>query len=59
MFKNIFYNIFFIFLWFCDLVFAETNNIADAFLQAATHAPHPIQAAASMAKSASCLEINV
>jgi F0F1-type ATP synthase membrane subunit b/b' len=29
MFKNIFYNIFFIFLWFCDLVFAEINNIEE------------------------------
>ena len=29
MFKNISYNIFFIFLWFCDLVFAETNHIEE------------------------------
>ncbi len=34
---------------------AETNNIADEFLQAATHAPHPMQAAASNALSASIL----
>jgi hypothetical protein len=27
--------------------FAETNNSADEFLQAATHAPQPIQAAAA------------
>ncbi len=30
---------------------AETNSIADPFLQAATQAPHPIQAAASIAAS--------
>ena len=33
--------------------FAETNYIAAAFLQVATHAPHPIQVAASNALSAS------
>src|SRR5688572_18797646 len=32
--------------------FALTNNIADAFLQAATQAPQPIQAAESKASSA-------
>ena len=31
--------------------FAATNSIAEAFLQAATHAPQPIQAAASIARS--------
>ncbi len=31
---------------------AETNNMAEAFLQAATHAPQPMQAAASIASSA-------
>src|ERR1043165_2534759 len=34
-------------------IFAETNNEAEAFLHAATQAPHPIQAAA--AKDASAL----
>ena len=34
----------------CDTL-AEVNSIAEAFLQAATHAPQPIQAAASMALS--------
>src|SRR5690554_1723688 len=38
----------------CD-TFAETNNIAEAFLHDATQAPHPIQVAASKALSASCL----
>src|SRR5688572_17221860 len=33
-------------------IFALTNNMADAFLHAATQAPHPIQAAASKALSA-------
>jgi hypothetical protein len=36
--------------------FAETYNIADAFLHAATHAPHPIQAAASKASSVGALK---
>lgn len=36
---------------------AETNNIADAFLHAATHAPHPMQVAASIARSASTFGI--
>src|ERR1044072_1327247 len=35
---------------------AETKSIADAFLQAATQAPHPMQAAASIARSESDLE---
>ena len=35
------------------LTFADTNSIADPFLHAATHAPHPIHDAASIAKSAS------
>jgi hypothetical protein len=34
------------------LTFAETNSSADEFLQAATHAPQPIQAAAPNAASA-------
>ena len=34
---------------------APTNSMADAFLQAATQAPQPMQAAASIALSASCL----
>ena len=34
--------------------FAEVNNIADAFGHAATHAPQPMHAAASIARSASC-----
>src|SRR5213594_1527148 len=34
--------------------FADTNNIALAFLQAATHAPQPMHAAASIARSESC-----
>src|SRR5690554_5652816 len=38
----------------CD-TFAETYNIADEFLQAATQAPQPIHAAASKALSASTL----
>src|SRR5450759_4916500 len=33
------------------VIFAETNNIADAFLHAATQAPHPIQIAESNASS--------
>src|SRR6056297_324943 len=35
----------------CDTL-AETNSMAEAFLQAATHAPQPMQDAASMADSA-------
>ena len=35
----------------CDTL-AETNSMAEAFLQAATHAPQPMQAAASIAVSA-------
>ena len=31
------------------LIFAEVKSAADAFLHAATHAPQPMQAAASMA----------
>ena len=38
---------------------AETNNIADAFGQAATHAPQPMQAAASNAASDSSLPIGI
>src|SRR5512146_1376532 len=38
----------------CDTL-AETNSMAEAFLQAATHAPQPMQVAASNALSASCL----
>src|SRR5690606_21504065 len=38
---------------------AEVNNIALAFLQAATQAPHPMQTAASKALSASCLFIGI
>jgi len=34
------------------LALALTNNIAEAFLQDATHAPQPMQAAASIASSA-------
>ena len=33
---------------------AETKSMALAFLHAATHAPQPIQAAASIARSAAC-----
>src|SRR6267378_1936315 len=36
----------------CD-TFAATNSMADALGQAATQAPHPMQAAASIARSAS------
>src|SRR5690554_7838826 len=35
--------------------FADVNSIAELFLHAATHAPHPIQVAASKAISASSL----
>ena len=38
--------------------FAETNNIAEEFGQAATQAPHPIQAAASIARSASPVRLH-
>ena len=34
------------------MIFAPTNRTADAFLQAATHAPQPMQAAESIAASA-------
>ena len=39
--------------------FADTKSIAEAFLQAATHAPQPMQAAESMASSALCLGIGM
>ena len=39
---------------YCDTL-APTNNIAEPFLQVATQAPQPIQAAASNALSASTL----
>ena len=42
----------------CDTL-AETNKLAEAFLQAATHAPHPIHAAASNAYKASSCEIGI
>ena len=35
---------------YCEIL-AETNNMAEAFLQAATHAPHPIHIAESKALS--------
>src|SRR5215813_2695845 len=38
---------------------AATNNIAEAFLQAATHAPQPMHVAASKASSASRLGIGI
>ena len=38
---------------------ALTKSIADAFLQEATHAPHPMQAAASIACSATFCEISI
>src|SRR5690554_904784 len=41
------------------LTLAATNSMADPFLQAATQAPHPIQAAASIAISASSLGIGI
>jgi hypothetical protein len=37
---------------YCDTL-ADTNSIAEAFLQVATHAAHPIHVAASNALSAS------
>src|SRR5206468_11800032 len=39
--------------------FAAVKSMADPFGQAAAHAPHPMQAAASIAKSASCLGIRI
>src|SRR5260370_35330770 len=36
---------------------ADTNNIADAFLHAATHAPQPMHAAASIDRSLSTFAI--
>lgn len=39
--------------------FAETNNMAEAFLQAATQAPQPMQEAESMASSALCFGIGI
>lgn len=39
--------------------FADTNSIAEEFLQAATQAPQPIHAAASIASSASSYEIGM
>src|SRR5262249_47065876 len=42
----------------CD-TFAAAKSIADPLGQAAAHAPHPMQAAASMARSASSLGIGI
>src|SRR2546426_2297179 len=42
----------------CD-AFAATNSIAEALGQAATHAPHPMHAAASIARSASRLDTGI
>ena len=42
----------------CD-TFADTNNIADEFLQEATQAPQPIHVAASKALSASAFGIGI
>ena len=39
--------------------FAAVKSMADPFGQAAAHAPHPMQAAASIARSASCLGIGI
>src|SRR5207247_9589837 len=39
--------------------FAAVKSIADPFGQAAAHAPQPMQAAASMARSALCLGIRI
>src|SRR6266567_2999027 len=39
--------------------FAAVKSMADPFGQAAAHAPQPIQAAASIARSASCLGIGI
>src|SRR5487761_2185652 len=41
------------------VTFAETNNIADAFLQAATQAPQPIQVAELNASSAITFGIGI
>ena len=41
------------------LTFAETNNIAEPFLHAATQAPQPIQEAASIASSATGFGIRI
>jgi hypothetical protein len=37
------------------VIFAAVNSMAEPFGQAATHAPHPMQVAASKARSASLL----
>src|SRR5258708_31630317 len=42
----------------CD-AFAATKSIAEAFLQTATHAPQPMQAAASIAESAAVFGIGI
>ena len=42
-----------------ELTLAETKSIAEPFLQVATQAPHPTQAAASMLSSASSLGIGI
>src|SRR5581483_9887957 len=39
--------------------FADAKSITDPFGHAAAHAPHPMQAAASIDKSASCLGIGI
>src|SRR5690606_1563603 len=39
--------------------FAETYSVAEAFLREATHAPHPLQAAASKDLSALSLRIGI
>ena len=41
------------------LILADVNSAAEAFLQAATHAPHPMQAAASIACSATVFGIRM
>src|SRR5687768_6071328 len=41
------------------LTFADVNSAADAFLHAATHAPHPMQAAESIAFSATALGMRI
>src|SRR5690606_4962014 len=43
---------------YCETL-APTNNIALEFLHVATHAPQPIQVAASIASSAACLDIGM
>ena len=40
-------------------ILAAVNNIADALGHAATHAPQPMQAAASIAVSAICLGMGI